>query len=303
LGKSIAVFPLITGQEWVGLLVTTSNEVVHLQANEIRQIESLTDQVAAVVQRKQSEEVLAQRARELQIVARVSMATTAELDPERLLHLVVDLTKESFNLYHAHVYLMDSSTSSLFLVAGAGEVGRIMVAKGWRIPLGAEKSLVARAARSRQGIIVNDVRADPGFLPNEYLPDTRSELAVPMIIGDTVLGVLDVQSKVANQFTDETLNIQTTLASQIAAALQNARQYEQTQRRAENLAVLNEIGALAASLDVTRWWNWLTNTHLSDGYDQLFVTYMIRAKKRWNFHWLITTHSASMCPLAHWDTA
>ena len=252
LGRSMAIFPLITGQEWVGLLTTTSDNVVYLQADEIRQIESLTDQVAAVVQRKQSEEVLAQRARELQIVAQVSMATTAELDPERLLQSVVDLTKESFNLYHAHVYLTDQSANDLYLVAGAGEVGRIMVAKGWRIPLGAEKSLVARAARSRQGIIVNDVRADPGFLPNELLPDTRSELAVPMVIGENVLGVLDIQSTEANHFTDETLNIQTTLASQIAVALQNARQYEQTQRRTENLGVLNEMGrALAASLDVT----------------------------------------------------
>lgn len=249
---SKVVFPMIAGQEWIGLLVATSNSTLQMQADEIRQIENLIDQAAAVVKRKQSEVVLAQRARELQIVAQVSMATTAELDPEKLLQSVVDLTKESFDLYHAHVYLVDRNANDLFLVAGAGEVGRIMVAKGWRIPLSAEKSLVARAARSREGIIVNDVRADPGFLPNELLPNTRSELAVPMVVGENVLGVLDVQSSEVNHFTDETLNIQTTLASQIAVALQNARQYEQTQRRTENLAVLNEMGrALAASLDVT----------------------------------------------------
>ncbi len=252
LGSSMAVFPMVAGQEWIGILVVTSDAMDQIQADEIRQIENLIDQAAAVVKRKQSEVILAQRARELQIVAQVSMATTAELDPEKLLQSVVDLTKESFGLYHAHVYLVDRNTNDLFLVAGAGKVGRVMVAKGWRIPLGAEKSLVARAARSREGIIVNDVRADPGFLPNELLPNTRSELAVPMVVGENVLGVLDIQSAEANYFTEETLNIQTTLASQIAVALQNARQYEQTQRRTENLAVLNEMGrALAASLDVT----------------------------------------------------
>ncbi len=87
-----------------------------------------------------------------------------------------------------------NSSETLVLAAGATEIGRIMVSQGWKIPVAREQSLVARSARELQGVIVNNVREDPGFLPNELLPDTRSEMAVPLMVGDQVLGVLDVQS-------------------------------------------------------------------------------------------------------------
>jgi len=104
-----------------------------------------------------------------------------------------------------------------------------------------EQSLVARAARTRQAVIVNDVRSDPGWLPNPLRPDTASEMAVPMIVGDQILGVLDVQSERLNAFTDEDANIQTTLASQVATALQNARSFSQSQRQAERETAVNLI--------------------------------------------------------------
>ena len=78
-------------------------------------------------------------------------------------------------------------------MAGAGEVGQKMVAQGWSISLDREHSLVARSARDRQGVIVNNVRKAPDWLPNPLLPDTHSELAVPIIVGERILGVLDVQ--------------------------------------------------------------------------------------------------------------
>jgi GAF domain-containing protein len=100
---------------------------------------------------------------------------------------------------------------------------------------------VARAARTRQAVIVNDVRSDPGWLPNPQLPDTASEMAVPMIVGDQILGVLDVQSERPIAFSDEDASIQTTLASQIAVALQNARSFSQTRRQAERETAVNLI--------------------------------------------------------------
>jgi GAF domain-containing protein len=107
--------------------------------------------------------------------------------------------------------------------------------------------LVARAVRSRQGVIVNDVLADPGFLPNPLLPKTRSEMAVPLVTGNQVMGVLDVQSDMVNHFTTQDINIQTTLASQVAAALQNARLFNQTEERAAELVTINAINQVASS--------------------------------------------------------
>jgi signal transduction protein with GAF and PtsI domain len=90
-------------------------------------------------------------------------------------------------------------------------------------------------------VIVNDVRNEPGWLPNELLPDTASEMAVPLVIGDKVLGVLDVQADRVDAFTEEDASIQTTLATQVATALQNAYSFAQAQKQAERETLLNTI--------------------------------------------------------------
>ena len=218
--------------------------------------------VADITERVRSRDVLAKRAAELQAVAEVSTATATILESDTLLQKVVDLTKESFNLYHAHIYLLDTSASegeppaeTLKLVVGAGEVGRQMVAEGWRIPLEKTQSLVAQAARSREGVVVNDVLAESGFLPNRLLPDTRSEMAVPLIVGEQVLGVLDVQSDFVNQFTDEDIRVYKTLAAQIAVALQNAQRYEQATRAGfllgKRVKELNFLDALGREMEAS----------------------------------------------------
>src|SRR6185503_16916745 len=110
------------------------------------------------------------------------------------------------------------------------------------IPLNREQSLVARAAREQTGVTVNDVTQAPDFLPNPLLPNTRSELAVPMIVGNRVIGVFDVQSDVVGRFTDSDINIQTTLAAQVATSIQNVRSFEQSKIQADFEALVNTIG-------------------------------------------------------------
>jgi GAF domain-containing protein len=180
------------------------------------------------------EERVEERTQALTTVAEVSTAASTILETDRLLQQVVDLAKERFGFYHAHIYLLNEAGDTLVLSSGAGEVGRQMVAEGRAIPLDREQSLVARAARERKGVTVNDVTQAPDFLPNALLPDTHSELAVPMMIGEQVIGVFDVQSKAVGRFTDTDIAVQTTLASQIAAAVQNARSYTKV-REAEQL--------------------------------------------------------------------
>lgn len=180
------------------------------------------------------------RAAEMETVAQVGTAVAGNLNTDQLLQEVVNLTRERFDLYHAHVYLMNESGDALALAAGAGDIGQKMVNEGRLIPLRQEQSLVARAARLRQGVIVNDVRNEPGFLPHPLLPHTRAELAVPLLAGDSVLGVLDVQSSEPDYFSAKDINIYTTLSTQVAAALQNAQQFAQTQAALENLQILQQ---------------------------------------------------------------
>jgi PAS domain S-box-containing protein len=223
---------------------------VHIDRDEQGQILRYYGANQDITERKQIEEAIARRAAELATVAEISTTTATTLEPERLLQSVVDTTKERFGLYHAHIYLLDTEGDSLTLTAGAGEAGQKMVAQGWQIPLDREQSLVARAARTRQGVIINDVRAEPDFMPNELLPETRAEMAVPLIAGDKVLGVFDVQSDRPDIFSPEDVNIFSTLAAQVGIALQNARLFDQTQAALasvqESQSALNEAMVLAS---------------------------------------------------------
>lgn len=187
---------------------------------------------------------LAQRAHQLETVATLSTTASTVLDPDLLLQDVVNLTKERFDLYHAHIYLTDADGETLMLSSGAGEIGRQMVADQHAISVSDEHSQVARATREQKPIIVDDVQSQPGFVPNPLLPDTRSEIAVPMIIGDRVIGVFDVLSSRLKDFSREDASVYTTLAAQVAVALQNARLYVE---QAATVAQLRELDRLKSS--------------------------------------------------------
>jgi PAS domain S-box-containing protein len=204
-------------------------------------LEAVSEQVAQALERARLMEQTQKSAVELQAVAEVGTATATILNPDQLLQEVVDLAKVRFGLYHAHIYLLDDDENNLVLAAGAGDVGQKMTAQGWSIPLKKEDSLVARAARTRQGQVVNDVRKEVGYLPNPLLMDTLSEMAVPMVIGDRLLGVFDVQSDQLNRFHEEDVRIYTTLAAQIAVALQNAKLYAEQLATVERLRELDNM--------------------------------------------------------------
>ena len=192
---------------------------------------------------RQGQVELDKRARQLAAVAEISNVSSKELDIQKMLESVVHLTQRKFGLYHAHVFIYDETTDELRIRAcGYKEGDEHEGTHGTAaIPMTQEQSLVGRAARTRKAVIVNNVFAEAGWLPNPLLPDTASELAVPLVVGDRVLGVLDVQSERVNAFTDEDANIQMTLASQVATALQNARSFTQAQKQANREAMLNTI--------------------------------------------------------------
>ncbi|MCQ3938606.1 MAG: hypothetical protein DPW18_16390 [Chloroflexi bacterium] len=236
--------PIVTGDTLLGVLDIQHNIPNGLNADDLEAVRSIANQIAVALQNIASTEHVAKRANQLETVATVSTASSAVLNPDKLLQTVVDLTKERFNLYHAHIYLANESWDTLLLAAGAGEVGRQMTSTGHAIQMDAQRSLVARAYRERNAVIVNDVHDDEGFLPNPLLPHTHAEMAAPMIAGGKVLGVFDVQSEQAGYFKEEDALIFNTLAAQVAVALQNARLY---QEQAATLTQLRELDRLKSS--------------------------------------------------------
>ncbi|MCS6909010.1 MAG: GAF domain-containing protein [Anaerolineales bacterium] len=254
--------PILFGYEVVGVLSLGSLQEGHFSDEDVHLLETIASSVAASIQKARLFDQAQKRATELATVAEVSAAAAAARDPNVLLQTMVDLTKSRFGLYHAHVYLLNQPGDMLVLAAGAGEAGARMLAQGWSIPLNHPHSLVARAARTRQGVVSNDVRQEPDFLPNPLLPETRAEMAIPLIVGAQVLGVLDVQSERVGRFTPEDVQIQMTLAAQIAIALQNARSFEQTER------LVHELNVMTQRLTGE---GWQTYTHEAGLADQSFV--------------------------------
>ena len=177
------------------------------------------------------EDRVAARTQQLETVVDISQRLVTILDLSDLLRQVVTLTKETFNYYHVHIYLLDSLGETLIMAEGYGEAGAELKRQGHSISMSALQSLVAQAAREARVVIVGNVREDPNWLPNPYLPDTHSEMAVPVKFGGQVVGVLDVQSERVNGLTIEDESTLQVLANQVAIAVRNANLFSETQER------------------------------------------------------------------------
>ncbi|MBE2222192.1 MAG: GAF domain-containing protein [Anaerolineae bacterium] len=217
-------------------------------------IANLIERQQAGAEREQLLQDVARQAADLQTVADLGTQITSIQDPQKLMEVIVQETQKRFDLYHCHIFLVDESGKNLRIqacgwhpdAAEYGTHGDDMIA------VNAKQSLVAQAARTKQAVLINDVANDPNWLPNKLLPDTRAELAVPMIVGDTVIGVLDVQSATVNRFESADLQIQSALAAQIAVALENARSLVRNQQ------VVAELDALTRRLTRESWEEYLS---------------------------------------------
>jgi GAF domain-containing protein/HAMP domain-containing protein len=167
------------------------------------------------------EQRVAIRTHNLELAAEVGRAVSQVRDLNSMLKDACELILKEFDLYYVQVYLADPSQALLTLEAGTGEVGAQLVERGHSLPLNSS-SINGRAAFDKHSIVISDTTQSATFRQNALLPDTRGEMAVPLIVGNQVVGVLDMQGSESGVLNNEILPAFEALAGQLAIAIQNA---------------------------------------------------------------------------------
>ncbi|GAB4532518.1 MAG: hypothetical protein Kow0063_13160 [Anaerolineae bacterium] len=193
-------------------------------------IKTLVDSLEQQVAERTAD--LERRAMQLTTAAEVSRAASSTLDIDRLLNQTVELIASRFNLYYTGLFLIDETGKWAVLQAATGQAGQQLLAQGHRLKVGGA-SMVGWCTANSQARIALDVGDEAVRFDNPLLPDTRSEMALPLISRGRVIGALDVQSTEAAAFGEEDIEVLQTMADQLANAIENARLFQQAQESLE----------------------------------------------------------------------
>jgi len=192
----------------------------------------ITERKAAEAERERLLAALERRALQLQTAAEVSHAAGSILDPDELIRQVVNLVRERFDLYYAGLFLVDQTGEWTgepgkwaVLRAGTGEAVQKMLEQGHKLEIGGA-SMVGWCIANRQARIALDVGEEAVRFENPLLPQTRSELALPLVSRGEAIGALTIQSAQEAAFSPEDITVLQTMADQLANAIANARLYE-----------------------------------------------------------------------------
>lgn len=174
------------------------------------------------------EQKVEERTLQIRTAAEVAQRITSTSNIEEILNRTVELIVEQFNFYQASIFMLDREGKVAVLRGSFGPAAEEMLSHGYRLEVGSA-SIIGWVCSNNKPRLASDVSEDPMHLINDLLPETRSEVGIPIEVGGFVLGALDVQSTQPSAFGPETVVMLQTLASQIAVAIQNAGLLESNQ--------------------------------------------------------------------------
>ena len=179
-----------------------------------------------------------ERTAQLAAINDIAAVIASSLNINEVMSKTVNLIRDRLGYYHVSIFLLDEQAENAIVRESTGEVGRILKERPHTLAVGSQ-SLIGFVTANRKPRIALDTYADASHFKNPLLPNTRSEIALPLIIGDTIFGALDVQSTAANAFGDEDVAVLQNMANQVTIAINNAQLFQQSQDRLNEVSLLN----------------------------------------------------------------
>jgi GAF domain-containing protein/HAMP domain-containing protein len=235
---------IIQTEDEIGTLAGTFNEMNNQLGRLLAGLEQRVAERTADVEtaRQQSEK----RAQELQAISEISRIISTEQRLETLLALITRLVSERFDFYHVGIFLIDNARQFAVLQAANSEGGQRMLERGHKLEVG-HTGIVGNVAQSGTPRVALDVGSDAVYFDNPDLPNTRSEMALPLNLRGQTIGVLDVQSLNRAAFNESDVNTLGILADHVAVTIDNAHLFEQSQQ------ALNELQSLYRQYQAQEW--------------------------------------------------
>ena len=274
--KTWAAVPMIEQGLLLGALQVTRPKGPEFKRSELDLLERLADAVGVSLIASHRVAVERFRLNQLNLVREVSAQIANVLNVNELASRVTGLIQETFHYYYVAMFtlkpgsrLLRFRSSAMPETSGTAQQGKRRAPVVLEVELG--QGLIGQAAAAGERILVNDVKQDKRYRFIDSLPETRSEVVLPLKIAETVLGVLDVQSDEPNAFHPNDLLILGALADTIARAIEAARLYNGLQRRADQLALVAEVSkSVSTSLELRTLMNNVA-TLIHDRFGYLYV--------------------------------
>lgn len=241
--RSAIFLPMLMGETVIGAVSIQDPRPAAFDAGHLRRLAILVNQSASALHNASLYAQEQRRLNDLMAVAEVGRKLTSILDLDELLAQVVKLIQDRFGYYHVQIFLVEQGSNRAMFQASSGS----HLNEKWRQERRAMNigrgGIIGWVAAHGEALLVNDVAAEPRYIPDDprLLPDTRAELAVPLIIEGAVLGVLDVQSTQQDAFGQDDLFVLRTLADQVAVAVSSARAYQAQREEAWVTTVMLQV--------------------------------------------------------------
>jgi signal transduction histidine kinase len=247
--RSVLAVPMKVQEQVVGVIHLASRHPHAFTPHDEQLLGAIGHQIAVAIENARLYAETERRVLQLETAGQVGRQMTSILDIDHLLKQVTDLIRESFDYYHVHIFLVDEARNEVVLREASGPAAAAIKEHGLRLRIG-QDGIVGQVAMAGQPLMSNDVSREPRYRAHELVPETRAELAVPLQVGDRIVGVLDVQSNACDAFDDADVKTLQILADQIAVAMENARLFEEARQRFQAMTALHETSLdIASRLD------------------------------------------------------